>query len=319
MLNAAHLARVDLNLLVLFHVVLEEGHVGRAAARLNLTPSAVSHGLAGLRRLLSDPLFLRTPKGVVPTTRALALNEEISAILKGVQGVLNAAVPFDAATSQRRFVLGAPDAVLAATMVPLLARIADEAPHIVIGLIHTMPARPRSPKDEPWAGALSKLERREIDVALLPLQAVPPRFAARHVYDETFVVAMRSGHPFARRPSLAAFCASQHLLVTLSGDPHGFVDEMLAKRGLKRRIGVTVPSFMMALAHLPSSNLLAVLPRSLLRQYATRFGLIAAGLPLKRKADQIQAVATKAALMDAGVAWVVDTLAHLSIDGDRDE
>ena len=118
MLNTAHLVRVDLNLLVLFHVVLEEGHVGRAAVRLNLTPSAVSHGLARLRRLLSDPLFLRTPKGVVPTTRALALNEEISAILKGVQGVLNAAVPFDAATSQRRFVLGAPDAVLAATMVP---------------------------------------------------------------------------------------------------------------------------------------------------------------------------------------------------------
>ena len=60
MLNASHLARVDVNLLVLFHVVLEEGHVGRAAERLRLTSSAVSHGLARLRRLLDDPLFLRT-------------------------------------------------------------------------------------------------------------------------------------------------------------------------------------------------------------------------------------------------------------------
>jgi hypothetical protein len=68
------------------------------------------------------------------------------------------------------------------------------------------------------------------------VQGVPPRFEARHPYEETFVVAMRSGHPFARKQSLAAFCASGHLLVTLSGDPHGFLDDMLAKRGRSRRI-----------------------------------------------------------------------------------
>ncbi len=73
MLNQIDLSRVDLNLLVVFGVVLEEGHVARAAGRLNLTPSAVSHALGRLRDLLNDPLFLRTPKGVVPTTRALEL------------------------------------------------------------------------------------------------------------------------------------------------------------------------------------------------------------------------------------------------------
>lgn len=45
--------------------MLRERHVGRAADRLTLTPSAVSHGLGRLRR----PLFLRTPRGVVPTAR----------------------------------------------------------------------------------------------------------------------------------------------------------------------------------------------------------------------------------------------------------
>ena len=64
MLNAVDLSRTDLNLLTLFDAVLAEGHVGRAAERLHLTPSAVSHGLGRLRRLLNDPLFLRTPKGV---------------------------------------------------------------------------------------------------------------------------------------------------------------------------------------------------------------------------------------------------------------
>src|SRR4051794_33429743 len=99
MLNAAHLARIDINLLVLFHVALEEGHVGRAAGRLRLTSSAVSHGLARLRRLLDDPLFLRTPKGIVPTARALALREPVAQMLSLAQGVLHTAVPFDPATS----------------------------------------------------------------------------------------------------------------------------------------------------------------------------------------------------------------------------
>src|SRR4029453_14143410 len=74
MLNAINLSRADLNLLVLFEAVLQERHVGRAADRLNLTPSAVSHGLGRLRRLLNDPLFLKTPKGVVPTARATQLS-----------------------------------------------------------------------------------------------------------------------------------------------------------------------------------------------------------------------------------------------------
>jgi DNA-binding transcriptional LysR family regulator len=311
MLNTAHLSRIDLNLLVLFHAVIEERHVGRAALRLNVTPSAVSHGLARLRRQFNDPLFLRTPKGVVPTARAEALSDEVGGILKSVQGVLSAAMPFDAATSARRFVIGAPDAVLASTVAPLLGRISAEAPQIDIGLIHVMPTRPRGPKDEPWAEALSKLERREIDIALLPVQAVPARFAARHLYDEDFVVAMREGHPFASNPGLAAFCASGQLLVTLGGDPFGFVDEILAKRGRRRRIVLTVPNFMMALAHLSSSDLLAALPRRLVRQYAARFGLVFAELPVKRKADPIQAVATKAALMDVGVLWLANTLSDL--------
>ena len=43
MLNGIDLSRSDLNLLVEFEVVLEERDVGRAADRLNLSPSAVSH------------------------------------------------------------------------------------------------------------------------------------------------------------------------------------------------------------------------------------------------------------------------------------
>ena len=122
------------------------------------------------------------------------------------------------------------------------------------------------------------------------------------------MVAMRKGHAFARTPTLSAFCSAQHLLVSLDGDPRGFVDELLAKRGLQRRIVLTVPTFMMALPHLSSSNLIAALPRRLVERHAARFALAVVELPLKRKSDLIQAVATKAAIMDAGIAWLMELI-----------
>jgi DNA-binding transcriptional LysR family regulator len=311
MLNTNQLSRIDLNLLILFQIVLEEGHVGRAAGRLNLTPSAVSHGLGRLRTLLNDPLFLRTPKGVVPTERALALREPVMDILTRAQGVLNAAAPFERATSTRRFIIGGPDGALASTMEPFLAQIRAEAPLVDIGLIHVMPMRRNSPKDEPWADCLMRLEKRELDIALLPVGSLPPRFEVRKLYDEDFVVAMRQGHPFALDPTEMAFCAAQHLLVSLRGDPHGFVDALLESRGFKRRIALTAPNFMMALAHLANSDLIGALPRRLVQQYGGRMGLTFAELPFKRETDPIQAIATKAALMDAGVAWLMKMFTRL--------
>jgi len=305
MLNQISLSRIDLNLLVLFHTVLEEGHVARAAGRLNLTPSAVSHSLGRLRSLFNDPLFLRTPKGVVPTVRALELGEPVADILAGVGRVVASAAPFDPATSSRRFVVGAPDAIMASVMVPLSERLRRKAPRVDIGLLHLMPGPHARSDEHPWQESLQKLEKREIDVAMLPLRSVPARFEARRLYDEEFVVAMRKGHVFARTPTLSAFCSAQHLLVSLDGDPRGFVDQLLAKRGLQRRIVVTVPTFMMALAHLSSSNLIAALPRRLVERHATRFALAVVELPLKRKSDAIQAIATKAAIMDAGIEWLL--------------
>jgi DNA-binding transcriptional LysR family regulator len=310
MLNSAQLARLDLNLLVLFDVVLEEGHVARAAARLNLTPSAVSHGLGRLRRLLNDPLFLRRPKGVVPTARALELAEPIRDMLARVGRIVASASPFDPATARRRFTIGAPDGASAVVLSPLLELLNRTAPGIDIGLRLLMPELRDRLSDQVWHAALAGLEARDVDVAVLPIGTVPPRFVARELYEEDFVVAMRKGHRYAREPSLAQFCAMRHLLVSLSGDAHGFVDVLLAERGLSRRIVLTVPSFMMALSHLAESDLIAALPRQLVARYGARFGLVAAELPLRRRSDILRVVVTKAAMMDAGIAWLLQILAE---------
>jgi DNA-binding transcriptional LysR family regulator len=317
MLKPAHLSRIDLNLLILFHVVHEEGHVARAAERLNLTPSAVSHGLGRLRRLLNDPLFLRTQKGVVPSARAQELARPIADIIAQAGAVIASAEPFDAAQSRRRFTIGAPDAISAVLLTHLLEALDRQAPGIDIGLVQLLPQHRGRPTSQVWQSTLTELESRSLDIAILPIAEVPPRFVAHKLFEEDFVVTMRKGHPFARHPTLKRYCSMRHLLVSLSGDAHGVVDEALVQQGLSRRVALTVPSFMMALSALAETDLLGTLPRHLVAHRAKQFGLVTVDLPVLRRRDPVRAVATKAAMMDAGVAWVFELLKQIAWDANQ--
>ncbi|MCE9523320.1 MAG: LysR family transcriptional regulator [Alphaproteobacteria bacterium] len=299
MLHEIDLSRVDLNLLVLFEAVLAERHVGRAAARLNLSPSAVSHGLGRLRALLNDPLFLKNPKGVVPTVRGAELAETIAQVLAGVRRVVGDAKVFDAKTSTRRFTIGAPDALIAVMLPPLLSAVAKAAPGINFGTRNILP---------PWTKAFADLDARGCDVLLLPRIDIPARFVARVLFEERFVVAMRRGHRLGRVPDLKRYCAEKHLLVSDIGDPFGHVDIALAEQGLARRVALTVPNFLMALAVISQTDFVAALPESLVTAYATRFDLVSAPMPIVLERDQIQAVAPQVAMADKGVAWLMSVL-----------
>jgi DNA-binding transcriptional LysR family regulator len=311
MLNSAQLMRIDLNLLVLFITVLEERHVARAAKRLNLTPSAVSHGLARLRHLLNDRLFLKNPKGVSPTERALQLKEPVTEILARVDTVISSAVPFDPLTARRRFTIGAPDALLAIFLVQLMDQLSKVAPGIDIRSRQLMP-QTGHPMDQGWPLTLAELDSHALDIAIMPVCTIPPRYVQRTVFAEDFVVAMRRRHAFGRDPSLENYCAMRHLLVSVIGDDRGVIDEALAKEGLSRRVVLTVPNFMIALATIAESDIIATLPRRLVQRHAKRFGLQLREIPLRspRKPDGIGVVSTKAAMTDAGVAWLFETVAR---------
>ncbi|HEY2978049.1 MAG TPA: LysR family transcriptional regulator, partial [Burkholderiaceae bacterium] len=275
MLNAVDLSRADLNLFVLFETVLHEQHVGRAADRLNLTPSAVSHGLGRLRRLLNDPLFLKTPKGVIPTARATQLSAPIAEVLARARSVVGTAGPFDPATSTRRFTLGAPDAASAVFVTSLLAELRRCAPGVDIGVRQLLPIAGETQPDRAWRSAWTELEARAMDVAIIPYAHAPARFAKRLLYEEDFVLAMRAKHPYARDPSLERYCDAQHLVVSLTGDPHGFVDDLLARKKLVRRVALTVPNFMFALAVVAQSDLICAMPRRFAASHAGRFNVVA--------------------------------------------
>ncbi|RWK60484.1 LysR family transcriptional regulator [Mesorhizobium sp.] len=309
MLNKIDLSRTDLNLLVLFEIVHEERHVGRAAEKLNLTPSAVSHGLGRLRRLLNDPLFVRTPKGVVPTARAMELASPIADVLARVRSVISTAEPFDPANSTRRFTIGAPDGVAAVFLPPLLAELGRAAPGIDIGVRQLLPTPGETSPERAWRSAFADLEAGAMDIAVIPSGHIPTRFHARSLYNEDFVLAMQAGHPFADDPTLERYCEMKHLVVSFTGDPHGFVDEVLATQGFSRRIALTVPSFMFALSVLADTDLISALPKRFVAMHAARFGVVSLEAPLPLTTFQLNAIAPTAAMMDAGLAWIFDLLA----------
>lgn len=309
MLNQIDLARADLNLLILFEAVFEERHVGRSAGRLNLSASAVSHGLGRLRRLLNDPVFLKTPKGVVPTERAIALAPLIAEVLERVRTLLTQAQPFDPARSARRFVIGAPDGVSAVFLKPLLALLAAQSPGIELGIRQLLPVAEEIAPDRAWRPAFAELETREIDIAVIPSSDAPLRFEKRFLYEEDFVLATRQGHPFRIRPDIDTYCECGHLVVSMTGDPHGFVDDILATLGRRRKVALTVPNFMFAFAVLADSDLICAIPRRFADQYASQFGLLIQDPPTSLSQFRLHCFTPKAALGDAGVGWLLDRLA----------
>jgi DNA-binding transcriptional LysR family regulator len=308
MLNETDLSRADLNLLTLFEVVLRERHVGRAAARLNLSPSAISHGLKRLRLLLNDPLFLRTPKGVVPTARATQLAEPVADVLARVRSVISSAEAFDPARSSRRFIIGAPDGIAVVILHPLLAMLKRSAPSIDLGWRQLLPPQGGRSMERAWEPVLHALDAGEMDVAIAPLDYVPARFAARTLFEEDFVIVARARHPFALKPTLEQFCRMRHLVVSLSADAQGFIDTALEKQGLTRRVALTVPDFSNGLAIVAETDLIAAMPRRFVAMHAARFGVVSREVPLRLRKYQLRAVATKAAMMDAGLAWLFGAL-----------
>lgn len=108
-MNEIDLRRLDLNLLVVFEVLMAERSVTRAAARLGRTQSALSHALARLREQVGDPLLVKVGGRMSPSPFAEKLVEDVRPILRSIQRALVPPQAFDPATSTRTFRVAIPD------------------------------------------------------------------------------------------------------------------------------------------------------------------------------------------------------------------
>ena len=130
LIDHINLTRIDLNLLVALDALLTDRSVTRAAARVGLRQSAMSHNLARLRALLGDELLTRGPEGMRPTPRALALVDPVRITLAQITALVSPNQTFDARTAERAFRIGLPDGAEVLLGPALLSYLHENAPGI---------------------------------------------------------------------------------------------------------------------------------------------------------------------------------------------
>lgn len=244
---------LDLNLLKTLDALLDERNVTRAAQRLSLTQPAVSGMLNRLRDYFDDPLFVRTPHGIVPTLRARAMAAPIKQILSDIDILLKPA-QFDPLTETLTFTVAATDYALKAVIVPFIAALRARAPGIRVRVVPVEPEQ-----------LTTQFEQGKIDLALLTPDSTPDNLHNRPLYNEEYVCLMRHDHPDAHQAlTLNRFCALEHVLVSYKGENFwGVTDDALADVGRKRQIGLSVSSFLVLPDILAISEMIAVVPARL--------------------------------------------------------
>jgi DNA-binding transcriptional LysR family regulator len=295
--------RLDLNLLRVLDVLLEERHVTRAAARLALTQPAVSAALARLRASFNDALLVRGRGGLIATPRALELAPRVRTLMNEAGALLARPARFDAPQARRRFTLAATDYVQT-LLEPWIARLMTSAPGVDIALIAPDAVR-----------QVARMERGEIDLAILNLQRTPDGLRSRRVLVERFVVIGRRDHPALKHKlTLDTFCALEHVLVSpLGASFSGPTDEALAAIGRERRVRLSVQGFAPVVELVAASNLIAVYPERLARRAAPRLKIVAPPLAIAEFA--MVAAWHERAQRDPAHQWLRDAV-HAALAGD---
>lgn len=254
------LRNFDLNLLVAFDVLMRELNVTRAAEQMFITQSAMSHILQKMRKQLDDPLLVKTPFGMKPTERALALREPVRVLLAEANRLIQPPRKFEAATSQRRFVLAASDYIEFLLMPKLSGLIEKISPGIDLHFKRTESAFP-----------VAELEDGSLDIVLgfeIMLNA-PTYLHTQYLFSDSMACVVRKQHPVIKSPpSLTEFVSVPHMLISRTGSHTGIIDQKLAELGLERRIKLIIPHFLSAPLITPKTDMILSLPRRIAEQFA---------------------------------------------------
>ncbi|TAL78719.1 MAG: LysR family transcriptional regulator [Burkholderiaceae bacterium] len=294
-MNNFDIRRIDLNLLVVFEVLMKERHVGRAADRLNLSQSAVSHALGRLREQVGDPLFVRHPRGIEPTPRGLVLWEGVSDVLERARTVLAPEQPFSPRRA-RRFTIGQTDGA-AAILVRLIEQLRSDAPNVEL-YVRRMGA----------AEVIPAIDRQDVDAAfaVMPPARMPPRIAQLPAHKLNYVCIARNNHPAVRRPPKTPekFAALNHLAISPYGAPTSRVDQLLADVGIRRNTVLTIPHFLAAPLIVAKTDLVAVIDESTYSLFSGYGNLRTIKMPAALESITIDLLMSSARMQEPAMAWL---------------
>ncbi|WP_223449472.1 MULTISPECIES: LysR family transcriptional regulator [unclassified Pseudomonas] len=240
----------DFNLLITLDVLLAEGSVARAAKRLRLSPSAMSRALARLRETTGDPLLVRAGRGLVATPRALELRERVSQLVQDAEAVLRPAQQPDLKQLVRTFTLRTSEGFVETFGAPLIARVAEQAPGVLLRFMHKPDKDSTSLRD----GTV------DLETGVVG-KAAGPELRTQGLFRDRFIGVVRVGHPLSQGEiTPERYAAGGHISVSRRGLDKGPVDEALAALQLERQVATIVAGFSTALALARATDLIAAVP-----------------------------------------------------------
>ena len=295
------LRNFDLNLLVAFDLLMQEQNVSLAADRMFVSQSAMSHILQRLRQQLDNPLLVKTPSGMMPTDRALALIGPVKAILRDIRRLINTREEFGPAKSVRRFVIAATDYMDLLVIPALVERIARYAPSIDIHVKQTETPFPER-----------ELEYNDLDVVLgFETILKPPAYMTiEELFDDRMACLVRRNHPANRseRLTLDEYVSMKHMLISRTGTRIGLIDAWLAEKGLERRIALIVPHFLSAPFIVAKTDMLLSLPERIAEKFVGLAPLSVLSVPFDLPAYDLVMVWHPLRETDPAHRWLRDEI-----------
>jgi len=244
----------DLHHLQVFDVLLREHSLTRAARELDVTQPALSKTLAQLRQYFDDPLFVRVASRMEPTAKALQLQMPVRAILNGTASLRSEHMSFNPRLSHCTFNFCVVDAGLIKLLPPLVDRLLTQAPNVRLH-VHQLEAVHL----ERW------LESGKLDFAMGSFPSMPKSIRCQQLWVERYVSLARRRHPrLSSEPTLRAFVAEKHVLVSLpsSGHAHQMVQRLLQAAIPRKNIVCQIPIFTAAAVLVKHTDAITTLPLS---------------------------------------------------------
>ena len=261
MLDMSQFDHLDLDghLLQLLLAVLEEGSITRAAQRLGVTQSAVSHLLDKLRAIVGDPLFVKSGRGIVATAHAHALAARARLLLDELRGFSSAA-GFEPAALATTVTIAANAQPRDLLLPALLRAVRAQAPGLTLRVIPS------------GAPGVELLRDQHCQLVITPRPPEASDILQRRLFEDQYRVFYDPAQRTAPA-SVRDYLDAEHVTVVHEPRRRLDIDDVLAARGL-----VQVPGFAGVGPFLRGTAAIATLP-SLLSAHLLR-GLAMADVPL---------------------------------------
>jgi len=291
--------RADLNLFVIFDVIMQEQSISVAAERLHMTQPSVSNAVSRMRHQWNDALFIKQGRGIKPTPYANQLWQTISEPLNIIANAVNPA-QFIPAQARQKFRISLTDGMASVLWLPLRKMIEQQAPGIDV---HAVPFR---------GDGEQLLLNNEVDLVLDAYKGEHKLIHSQWMSDFKFVCVMRPEHALAKAPlSLDSFLAAEHLFVSLSGDAQGMVDTKLDELRKSRRIAMTVNSFSSVFPLLVDSNLITTLPAPAAASAVAKGDVITTNLPISVPDAKIYMAWHTRQNRDPALRWLMNSISKV--------